>query len=146
MSFNNTLNTFFKLNYQISRNSEWQKLHEILAYLLHDEKNSSGFDVLYWDITSHCGMCRCIYVHFSQRVVSSLSAEVDNNLQIYSRQICSRWRRRARASWKARHRAASYFINYNEGYTAPSLNIHETQPHLVYSPGTERTFSRRRSV
>lgn len=42
--------------------------------------------------------------------------------------------------------AASYFINYNEGYTAPSLNIHETQPHLVYAPGTDRTFSRRRPV
>lgn len=73
-------------------------------------------------------MCRCIYMHLSQHVVSSrcCAQEVDNNLQIYSRQICLR--RRARASWKARHHAASYFINYNEGYTAPSLNIHETQP------------------
>lgn len=85
-----------------------------------------------------------VYVYFSRRLVFSLR-EVDNNLQIYSRQICSR--RRARASWKARHRAASYFINYNEGYTAPLLNIHETPtPHLVYAPGTDRTFSRRRPV
>lgn len=35
--------------------------------------------------------------------------EVDNNLQIYSRQICSRqWQ--ARASWKALHRAVSYIL------------------------------------
>jgi len=71
----------------------------------------------------------------------------DNNLQIYSRQICSRWRRRAPASWKARHRAASYFINYNEGYTPHRRWIYTRHsPNLVYTPGTKRTFSRRRSV
>jgi len=68
---------------------------------------------------------------FSQRTQHVLfpcrAQEVDNNLQIYSRQICSR-RWQTRASWKARHPAVSYFINYNEGYTALSLNIHETQP------------------
>lgn len=66
--------------------------------------------------------------------------QVDNNLQIYNWQIC--WR--ARASWKAAIlRAATYFTNYDEGYTAPSLNIHVTQPHLVYARGTNRTFSHR---
>lgn len=67
------------------------------------------------------------------------SRQVDNNLQIYNRQIC--WR--ARASWKAAiPRAASYFTNYDEGYIAPSLNIHETPLH-VYARGTNRTFSHR---
>jgi len=85
---------------------------------------------------------------FRSVLFSRCAQGVDNNLQIYSRQICSRWqRRRARASWKPRHRRGLLFYKLQRGLQrVASLNIHETQPHLVYAPGTDRTFSRRRPV
>lgn len=83
-------------------------------YLLHDERNSSVkcvYSLLkYTTLHLREEMCRCIYYALLAACCFLVAREVDNNLQIYNQQICSR--RRGELERVGRRNTTWYLLFY----------------------------------